>query len=335
MAVPGVVKAAQSLLGAIGVVLLALVTRQAAGPAAGVVAGCAAALYPPLVWTTAYAFSETLFMAIALGAVLLLSPALDKGRIRPLRPVFAAGLLAGAATLTRPAMLFFLALVALWLITRRRVLAVVVLAAGSLLVVAPWTARNYAVHGRFVLVAAEGGVTFWTGNHPFAIGEGDMAANPAIKRDFREFEARLPGRTNEEIEGLYYREAFRFILDHPGRWAWLTVKKSFYTVVPIGPSCRLHSMRYFVLSLVSYLVVLPMGLAGFVLLKRAGSPPVTLALLAASAVVVSLAFFPQERFRIPVIDPVLVAWASALVATFFGAVGRVVGGAAAREASRS
>jgi len=32
-------------------------------------------------------------------------------------------------------------------------------------------------------------------------------------------------------------------------------------VVPIGPSYRLHSMRYFVLSLVSYLVVLPMGLA--------------------------------------------------------------------------
>jgi hypothetical protein len=26
-------------------------------------------------------------------------------------------------------------------------------------------------------------VTFWTGNHPLAVGDGDLAANPAIKID--------------------------------------------------------------------------------------------------------------------------------------------------------
>jgi len=49
-------------------------------------------------------------------------------------------------------------------------------------VLAPWTLRNAREYGRFVLVASEGGVTFWTGNPPLAIGEGDMAANPVIKR---------------------------------------------------------------------------------------------------------------------------------------------------------
>ena len=37
------------------------------------------------------------------------------------------------------------------------------------------------VYGRPVLIASEGGITFWTGNHPLSPGDGDMAANPAIK----------------------------------------------------------------------------------------------------------------------------------------------------------
>ena len=60
--------------------------------------------------------------------------------------------------------------------------------------------RNYAHDGRFVLVASDGGVTFWTGNHPLAIGEGDLAANPAAQ-------ARQPGaasrasRTDRRTDG--------------------------------------------------------------------------------------------------------------------------------------
>ena len=65
---------------------------------------------------------------------------------------------------------------------RRARAGAAIVAVGALLVVAPWTLRNYRVYGRFVLVASEGGVTFWTGNHPLAHGEGDLAANPAIKR---------------------------------------------------------------------------------------------------------------------------------------------------------
>jgi 4-amino-4-deoxy-L-arabinose transferase-like glycosyltransferase len=295
-------------------VLVGLAARRTAGPAAGRIAALAAALYPPLVWTTAYAFSETLFVTLALCSLLAIWRAIDEGRDKPVWPVFIAGVFAGAATLTRPATLVFLGLAGLWFIARRRPAALLALAAGALLVVAPWTARNYAVHGRFVLVAAEGGVTFWTGNHPLAIGEGDMAANPAIKRAFLEFEARHPGRTNEEIERLYYQEAFRFIRESPGEWIWLVVRKAFYTVVPVGPSYRLHSMRYLVLSVASYLVILSFGIAGFVRLLRGGSPPITLGIFLASAVVVSLAFFPQERFRIPIIDPVLLVWASAWMA---------------------
>jgi len=49
---------------------------------------------------------------------------------------------------------------------------------------------------------------------------------------------------------------------------------------------------------------------GLVRLARAGRLPVPLLLLAASSCLVCLVFFPQERFRIPVVDPTLLVTAA-------------------------
>jgi hypothetical protein len=73
----------------------------------------------------------------------------------------------------------------------------------------------------------------------------------------------------------------------------------------------LHSTRYVAASLISYGALLPFALAGARVLWRARPRPVALALMAASAVMVCLVFFPQERFRVPVIDPALIVSAAA------------------------
>ena len=187
--------------------------------------------------------------------------------------------------------------------------------AGAALVVTPWTIRNARTYGRFVLVASEGGVTFWTGNHPLSRGEGDLAANPDLKRAELAFRAAHPGLTSEELEPLYYREAFGHIAADPIWWAGLLARKAFYTVVPAGPSYALHSFRYRAASVVSYLVLLPFAIAGAVRAWRSPRRPTALLLLAAAAALVCLVFFPQERFRIPVMDPVLIVCAAALFST--------------------
>jgi hypothetical protein len=314
LATPLRVKVAQSLLGAATVLVLGLLARRAGGPRAGAAASWLAAIYPPLVAVPSYVLSETVYSLVALSAALALESYLsanDANR-RHFGGAIAGGALTGVAALIRPAMLFFLPLAGLWLVFRRRYAAALLLTLAACLVVLPWTIRNVRVYGRFVAIASEGGVTFWTGNHPLAIGEGDLAANPEIKRAELEFRRAHPALTPEALEPLYYRDALAYIRAHPGWWIALVARKAFYTVVPLGPSYALHSARYRAASAAPYLILLPFAAAGARRLWRGSQPPVALALLAGSALLVCLVFFPQERFRIPVIDPTLIVCASGL-----------------------
>ena len=306
---PARVKAAQAVIGAAAVVLIGALAWRLAGPRAGAAAAWIAAVYPPLVWLCAYVLSEALFCALALATVLLLDRAVDR-RERGARHAVAAGVLCGIAILARPAMLFFLPLAAAWLLVQRRRAMAAALVVAAVFVVAPWTIRNYRTYGRVVLVASEGGVTFWTGNHPLAHGEGDLAANPDLKIAEIEFRARHPGLTPEQLEPLYYRDALHYIVRHPVWWTGLLARKLFYTFVPIGPSYRLHSTLYATASIVSYLLLVPFALAG----ARAKGRSDALFVLAAAAVFACVLFFPQERFRIPVIDPTLIVCAALLAA---------------------
>ena len=309
---PAIIKIVQSALGAIGILLIASTARRAAGERAGVIAAWIATVYPPLVWMPSYVLSEALYLPLALGCTLLLTVA---GTTLPsnIRRSAAAGLIAGAATLVRPGMLIFLPMAALWLAGRRQLATALAFTLAATVVIAPWTVRNVRHYGRFVLIASEGGVTFWTGNHPRARGEGDLAANPELKREEIVFRAAHPGLSAEELEPLYYRDALQHIRNNPGGWIGLLIRKAFYTIVPIGPSYTLHSTKYLLASVVPYGVLAPLAIAGFIVIRRSGQPPEALYLLAASVVLTSLIFFPQERFRLPVIDPLIIIGAAPAV----------------------
>src|SRR5206468_162473 len=139
--------------------------------------------------------------------------------------------------------------------------------------------------------ATEGGVTFWTGNNALARGEGDMAANPDIKRASRALKARHPELTEDSMEPVYYREAFRWIASHPVEWMVLEARKLCFLIVPIGPSYRVHGALYFWASVLSYLLVLPAAAAGAWQLRGRFSRAPGFWLLAGSAVAVCLVFF--------------------------------------------
>ena len=317
-AAPVAVKVAQSVVGAAGVWLIGWLAARLAGPAAGAAGAAIAAVYPPLVWICAYVLTEALYSTLALATVALLDVALDRGSRRSGAITAAAGIATGLCILVRPAMVFFVPLAAAWLARHARRAAPLVFIVATFAVVAPWTIRNVRVYDRFVFVASEGGVTFWTGNHPLARGEGDLAANPPIKLAEIEFRRQHPGLSAEQLEPLYYADALRYIAAHPVWWIALLARKAFYTIVPVGPSYTLHSTLYFAASIASYLALLPFAVYGAYAARRRPHPPDALVPLAVSAVIVCLVFFPQERFRIPVIDPALIVCAAIGVAARTG-----------------
>ena len=310
-AVPTSVKVAQSVVGAMGVLLVAALAGRLAGPRAAIAGAAIAAVYPPLVWVSAYAYSEAVFWPFGLLIVWSVDQLTPVNARRP-AVAFASGALSGAGVLLRAALTTFLPLAVLWVAFRRGLRPALLFVLGVAVVITPWAIRNYGHHGRFVIVASDGGVTFWTGNNPLATGEGDMAANPRLKEANTALRARHPALNEEQMEPVYYREALQWIRANPGAWLVLEAKKLFYLVVPIGPSYTLHSTRYFVASVVSYGALLVAAIAGFVRLGRHRARTPGLWLIFTSAVAVALVFFPQERFRIPVIDPTLIVCAAAL-----------------------
>jgi len=317
---PRRVQIAQAFVGAAGVWLMAATAGRAAGARAAAIAAAVGAVYPPLVAMPAYVFSETLFSALALGAARALMTE-DRSGQAGLSQALMGGALTAAAALTRPTMLLFVPLAAVWLAWRGNLRRAGLFVATVAVCIVPWTIRNHHVYGRWITIASEGGVTFWTGNHPLARGDGDLAANPDLKRAEIAFRAAHPGLTSEQLEPLYYRDALAWIRENPGAWIALVARKLFYTIVPAGPSYALHSARYRIASAAPYVLLLPFAAVGAwrwrlaVRFGRAGPSPAPLWLMAAATVLAGLIFFPQERFRLPVIDPALIVTASLIAVT--------------------
>ena len=154
----------QAALGALLVPAVGLAGARAFSPRAGMWAAAVAALYPEIVWFSVHFWSETVFMVLLWWGIerLLAADASDG----PGRAV-AAGVLWGIAILTRETVLYFVPLAALWLATRpgstARVRAAAFLAA-ALLVVGPWTYRNWLEFHYFVPVSTAGGQNLFQGN---------------------------------------------------------------------------------------------------------------------------------------------------------------------------
>jgi 4-amino-4-deoxy-L-arabinose transferase-like glycosyltransferase len=154
----------QAALGALLVPAVGLAGARAFSPRAGLWAAAVAALYPEIVWFSVHFWSETVFMVLLWwGMERLLAADTSDG---PGRAV-AAGALWGIAILTRETVLYFVPLAALWLATRpgrgARVRGAAFLAV-SLLVVAPWTYRNWLEFHAFVPVSTAGGQNLFQGN---------------------------------------------------------------------------------------------------------------------------------------------------------------------------
>lgn len=208
--------------------------------------GLAAACLPLSVYYTAHGFADP-FLALVVVAYALACVALIR------RPSARMGALGGVvfalAVLTKPVVLPFAFLLVLFalLCHRRMLLPSLVSAAIGLVLVGGWTARNYALTGRFVPVSTGSGFNLLVGNlmievegYADEVFDGGVAL--ALDRVYHESGTRLTWSDlapaghydfTPEMDGLFAASARRMIQDDPfllvrkawvnlGRFWWLS-----------------------------------------------------------------------------------------------------------------
>jgi len=312
-----IVKIIQSIISAFFPLIMFSITEKIFKRKAAVTAAWITAFYPPLFWGAAEFLSETLFTTIAmLGFLYLLRFEKDKKIVT----LFISVLWFIIAAHTKPVMLMGLPLIALWLWLRRFEKRMegfkhaVLFSLAVIVLLMPWTVRNYIVEERFILIASEGGITFWTGNHPLAVGDGDMAANPQLKLANNELRKEYGYPPPAEMEEIYYRETFDFIKKHPFQFLWLLVKKGFYFWFPVGRSMALFSLKHQLVSHISYFPILLLAILATVNLIRRKKLHFIPYISMLAGMISCVLFFPQERYRIPLVDPFLIVLAGYYIA---------------------
>ena len=155
-----VLRAAQAAVAAAGTVLVFLAADRMFGRHAAIAAGAVYALDPLLVISAALFYPEAV-AALLLPLVVL--SAMDASARDRLGASALAGALLGLLALFRPVALVLPPVAACWIALTlargagRRLAHVGVLTLGCLIVLTPWTVRNFRVHGGLVPVATAGG----------------------------------------------------------------------------------------------------------------------------------------------------------------------------------
>jgi hypothetical protein len=182
--------------------------------------------YVPLVWTEVF-----YTMLLLLGCWLIVA-------CRSAITLTIAGLVFGLATLVKTQTLIVIPLifgidflrgqVSFKAVTTTLIKCAAVVAF-ALVVVFPWSYRNYQVFGEWVLVSTNGGLTLLTGNNPSARGDYTQD-DPLVTTITRSV-------TNQtEVDKEAKRRAVQWIKDNPSRFVALLPLKAFRLWIPNGES---------------------------------------------------------------------------------------------------
>ena len=176
-------------------------------------AGMIVVLYPYLIVYPLALATEVIFIPLVLGSLLAL---LRAAETRRWQDYSLAGLLLGAAALTRSVILAILPfiLVWMWAAVKDRRGSLIVLAC-VLACIAPWVARNTLLHGEFTMIENSMGYTLYMGYHPETGGRFQYPQSLEL----------MPYLDDAERNRLGVERAIAFIQKDPGRVPELIVRK--------------------------------------------------------------------------------------------------------------
>ena len=193
--------------------------RRLAGEMVGRAASLLAALTPSMIFSCMLLGAEVPQNFWFVLGICFYLVAVSRQR---LWPALACGICMGAASLIRPTFVlvpFALGLHMLlsWPSRRKAIVTALVIIAGLVLVVSPWTYRNYRVTGGFILISSNGGGNLYSGNNDETEGR---YTDSAWKEVFENSPDDLA------LQRLGMNRATEWIRRHPKRFAELAVNKA-------------------------------------------------------------------------------------------------------------
>jgi 4-amino-4-deoxy-L-arabinose transferase-like glycosyltransferase len=301
----------QSGLGALTAGVTYAMARLIFDQKVALLAGLICALLPEMVfWTSGQICTEPLYtflLSLAVYALARLLPASRMGGENRLAEAAAAGLLLGAAALTRPVALGFAICATVYVWRRAGGRPAAVIGLGVAAVIGPWAARNAWVMGAPVVTSTEAGSVLYLYHSSQSTGE-HGGWNPHVAPL-----SEAAGLTEVAANRVYLAAATRFAREQSGREVVLTARRFWNQWRPAYAGSSLRSQ---VVAAVTYVPLMAFALPTAFWLgfrtPRAG----LLALFLAYHVLFHLLLAGEMRFRVPM-EPVLAVYAAAAVAGMF------------------
>lgn len=259
----------QAVISSLTCVIVFKIADRMFGKRAGILSALIAALHPGLIVYTAKL--HPLFMdAFLISLVVFLFMKL-RAEISLKNQIF-TGIAAGLCILTRPTIGLFLLLALAWIFYKKRytekkvLLKTLLVLCVSLLIVLPWTIRNYAALGRFVFIQNSSDWLFWCGNNQNATGTNYMPdGNMVCRQAPPEFYKRLYS-LDETGQAKYLRqENFNFIKTNPLKFGLLFARKLYYFWWFSPQSGMLYPSLYFVIYKIYYAIICFFAIFGIAL----------------------------------------------------------------------
>lgn len=311
-----------AVLGSLAAALTFLMAgRLGAGRSAALLAASLVAVWPTQVFLVTAAQAIAIITLAIVAATWLFYKSLDTGRVAPW---LAFGLIGCVGALAEPVLLppmaFTGLLIFVWkskLSFKQRFRNAAILLGCAIVVLGPWTVRNYQVHEKFMPVKSTFWVNFWKANNPSATGTDRIPATPEqIEKGLdagRQYDtltadqrAMLMGKNEVEREKQFQEWATGWVKENPGEYVkmcFVRLGKTIWTDPhhPIG-----RKPAYLALRAV-FLVFTAFGLWWAIRNRwRLGMP----ALIAGCAFLMYTLTITAARFTIP-LEPFVLSFGAA------------------------
>lgn len=289
---------ARLLQGAVGGALLCFLVykigRRVVNEETGLVGAGLAAVYGYFIYYNVALMTETFFIVLVLLTLYL---ALELKENPTLIRWVGLGFSLGLAGLLRQTILLFAPFLLLWLFWELKkdgvrwwyfTVPIVVI----ILLITPWTLRNYRVYQKFLLLNSNAGYALFASNNP---NLGTDWSNDKVVVPVPE---ELKGQNEAELDRALTRRGIEFILSDPKRYLWLTLDKTleYFWFWPSATSSRISNLN----RVFSFGLYLPFMLFGLRLSLSRWRSFAILYLFIVIHTGVHLLSWPAPRYRLSV-----------------------------------